>query len=118
MPLASMNDVGVKQEPQDLPSSFGSGHTYKYTLPSKLMALEQGDGARFLQETSFSIVRTPTYPPPCSPIDCEMQEYQRQYNSVKLKVNPINRNVKIMGILSLVSLAIVFVWSLLTVQLI
>ena len=72
------------------------------------MALEQGDSARFLQETSFSNVSTPTYPPPCSPIDCEMQEYQRQYNSVKLKVNRIYRNVKIMGILSLVSLAIVF----------
>ena len=37
-----------------------------------------------------------------------MQEYQRQYNAVKLKVDRINRNLKIMEILSLVSLAIVF----------
>ena len=103
MSLAPMNDVGVKQEPQELPSSFGSGHTFKYTLPSKLMALERGDGAKFLQETSFSNVRTPTYPPPCFPIDCEMQEYQCQYNVVKLKVNRINCNLKIKGILSLVS---------------
>ena len=113
-----MNDVGVKEEVKDLTSSSGLGHTYKYVIPPMLMALEWGDSARFLQETSFSNVSTPTYPLPCSPIDCEMQEYQRQYNSVKLKVNSINRNVKIMGILSLVSLAIVFVWLLLTFKLI
>ena len=37
-----------------------------------------------------------------------MQEYQHQYNSAKSKAIQINRNVEIIGTLSLVSLAIVF----------
>ena len=92
-----MNDFGVKEEVKELTPSSGFDHSYKYVIPPKLMALKRGDGARFLQETSFSNVSTPTYPPPCSPIDCEMQEYQRQYNSVNYKVTWINHNVKIIG---------------------
>ena len=73
-------------------------------MPPKFLALERGDGARFLHKTSFFNDNTETYPPPCSPIDCEMQGFQHQYNSLNIKITRIDHNMKLFGILFLVLL--------------
>ena len=57
------DDSGVKEEVKEVTPSSRHGHTYKYVMPLKLLALELGDGSRFLHETSFSNVTTETYPP-------------------------------------------------------
>ena len=68
-----------------------------YIMPPKILALEQGDGARFLRETSFSSVDTEALPPPPSPINCEMQEIQSKVNSLETKVTQTNRNIVLFG---------------------
>ena len=84
---------------------LGLNHNYSYVLPEKYLALERGDGSRFLQETSFINATTPTYSPPTPPIDCESFEYQCQYKLVNLKVKRINRNVILISFFGLVLLA-------------
>ena len=65
MPLTTFkSDVGeIKEEATELTArTGGKGHTYAYIMPPKFLALERGDGARFLHETSLSNDDTETYP--------------------------------------------------------
>ena len=61
----------------------GNNNSLVYIMPPKFLALERGDSARFLQETSFSSTDSVTLPPPSPPpVNCEMQDLQQQVNSL------------------------------------
>ena len=81
----------------------GNNSSFVYIMPPKFLALKQGDGAQFLQETSFSSADNVTLPPPSPPpVYCEIYDLQQQVKSLESQIIRTNRNFKIFGSLFLV----------------
>ena len=78
---------GKGSEVKEITPLAGWNYNHCYVLPEKHLALERGEGSRFLQESSLGNVTTLTYSA-LPPIDYENLEYQLQYKRV-------NRNLKI-----------------------
>ena len=71
MPFTSFsNDASYsKAEVAELNVRTGrDSGSFVYIMPPKYLALERGDGERFLQETSFSRTDSKSLPPPPSPL--------------------------------------------------
>ena len=58
---------------------------FAHIMPPKFLALERGDGERFLEETNFSRTDSDSLPPPPSPllVNCTIQDLQEKVNSIE-----------------------------------